>query len=156
MRKHPSRRQDPCGISLVGIATFLLTIMAPALAIESVSAAEVTPAITALAMTPKDHKPYAGDALAISVAATAADPSALEYQFLMDGKIIQPWSPQASHQQIMTLDELGWHEVTVQVRDPHGQAHRTEEIYVLRHPFWPNPDMPPGLAIPLSPSAQHE
>lgn len=155
MRKRPGRRQDPCGASLLGVALSLLTGVAPALASEPVAASDVTtPSVTALAITPEDHKPSVGDALTISVVATAADPSRLEYQFLLDGEVIQPWSSVASHQRVMTLDELGLHEVIVQVRDLHSQTQRAEEIYVLRRPFWPNPDMPPGLAISVSPSAQ--
>jgi hypothetical protein len=84
----------------------------------------------------------------------ATDSSQVEYQFLLDGVVIQPWSPQAFCQRVMTLDGLGQHEVVVQVRNAHGQSQQETELYVLRRPFWPNPDMPPGLTTPVSPSAQ--
>lgn len=99
---------------------------------------------------------YAGEPLTMSAELPAADPSQVEYQFLLDGVVIQPWSPQAFCQRVMTLDELGLHEVTVQVRDDHGQVQQETEIYVVRRPFWPNSDMPPGLAMPVSQSVQHD
>lgn len=103
------------------------------------SAKPPAPIITTLTITPTDAKGrvYAGETLTMAADATSADPSSLEYQFLFDEAVIQPWSPNVSCQRMVTGDDRGLHAVMVQVRDPHGQTQRETEMYVLSRPIGP-------------------
>ena len=97
------------------------------------------PVIMALTVTPTDAKGrvYAGETLTMAADAASADPSSLEYQFLFDDEVIQPWSPNVSCQRMVTVDDRGLHAVMVQVRDPHGQTQQATSVYVIRKPISP-------------------
>ena len=136
MRTQPDCRQYPCWTFLLSLTIFLLTVVAPAPARESVSAAEVPPTITALT-PPPGSKLFVRETLTIAVEATGADPTGLEYQFLVDAVVIQPWSPASSCQWVLTDQARGRHTVTAHVRDAHGQATETTDIYVVRPPVPP-------------------
>jgi len=60
----------------------------------------------------------------------------LEYQFLVDDVVIQPWSKTPSCQLILDKSHVGPHHLTVQMRrrdDIIAQA--TDHIYVLHPPI---------------------
>jgi len=87
----------------------------------------------------------AGQTLHIVAEVKAVDPSRLEYQFVLDGQTIQPWSTQASCQRLLTLEDLGERRLLVQVRDPQGQAERETSVYVIRQPVYPTGHATPSI-----------
>lgn len=118
------------------VAGFLLVAVILQLTAAAAATPPAGPTITALTPTP-GSKSFVGETLTIAVEATGADPTGLEYQFLVDAVVIQPWSPASACQWVITDKERGLHTVTAHVRDAHGQATATTDIYVVRHPVPP-------------------
>lgn len=95
------------------------------------------PAITSV--QPADGgKPYAGDALTISVNATDQENDPIECQVLLDGQVLAGWGAAASATWTPTIAQRGLHTIELQARDSFGgSASRQTQVYVVRKPIMP-------------------
>ncbi len=86
-------------------------------------------------ITPADGTTYVdGASVPISVAASDADGDALQYQFLVDGVVKQPWTSAASWTW-NTTGVVREHAITVQVRDPYTrQVEQSFKLFGYRRP----------------------
>ncbi len=87
--------------------------------------------------TPPDGtKLYAAAAKSLQLTATDAEGDAIEYQLLVDGVALGPWSTSATQSWTPTLSQLGLHTLTFSARDAYGGARtKDSEIYVVRQPI---------------------
>jgi hypothetical protein len=86
-------------------------------------------------ITPADSAAlYENSTVVISVAAGNTGPSLVEYQFSIDGVILQAWSGQSTYSWSTTA---GKHTLKVEVKDTGGEDSRQSEVFVLRRPIAP-------------------
>lgn len=129
---------------LLARPVFLLWMGIALAGIQHVQAAEqaVPPADSvpaSVAMTVEPGRPnYPGNPLTISAVLQKPDASEAEYQFLVDHAVIQSWSPLASCQWVPVLQDIGKHQVEVQVRSRNGMTSQQESIYIYRRPVVPS------------------
>jgi hypothetical protein len=86
----------------------------------------------------KKSKFYAGDSIEISANVNDVDPSPLEYQFSIDGQVVQPWSATTSYNWATNTAGIGKHEIQVEVKDAGGSDSEAIPVYILRRPVWPS------------------
>lgn len=94
---------------------------------------DVPPKITSIA--PADGTiVYAGDTVVITPTVQDSDPSPLEYQFSVDGAVVQSWSAKSTYNWPASLKK---HTIKVQVRDAGGQDSKEVELFGCRRPIPP-------------------
>jgi len=85
---------------------------------------------------PDDTKLYAGAARSFQLIANDVEGDAIEYQILVNGVALGPWSASATQSWTPTLSQLGLHTVTFSARDAYGGARTKDvEVYVIRQPI---------------------
>jgi hypothetical protein len=81
-------------------------------------------------------KLYAGMARMLQLTATDAQNDPIEYQVLVDGVALGPWSATATTSWTPNLGQLGVHTLTFSARDADGGSRTKDiEVYVVRPPI---------------------
>jgi hypothetical protein len=80
---------------------------------------------------------YITDTITVTCIVNDIDASLLEYQFLIDGAIKQPWSSASSYSWIASSQDKGSHNIRIEARDAGGQDSKQVEVYIFRKPIEP-------------------
>lgn len=104
---------------------------------QAVPHADSVPAHVAMTVEPVRPN-YPGDPLTIFAVLQDPDTSEVEYQFLVDDAVMQSWSPSASCQWVPVLQDIGEHQLEVQVRNRNGMMSQQGSIYIYRRPVVPS------------------
>ncbi len=104
----------------------------------TVSVDTTPPTLNAISPQPSPSL-YVGDLLTLSATVTDTDPSPLEYQFSVDGAVVQPWSSTATYQWNTTSAMAGRHTITAEVRDAGGAVASSQGLYLYLRPPAPSP-----------------
>ena len=83
------------------------------------------------------EKFYEGETVLISATLNDQDPSPSEYQFSIDGEIVQAWSSNSSHSWITDSSDIGDHQIKIEGRDIGGEDTKEVSVYILRGPIEP-------------------
>lgn len=122
------------GIAIIS----LLAAMPPVFALGSAPPRHSGAPIILAVRIPGDTL-FAGQTLRIAAEVQAADPSRLEYRFLVDEVVLQPWGSASVCEWATSTSDRGPHRITVQARTPRGEAQAGVDVFILHH----RPVMPP-------------
>jgi len=78
-----------------------------------------------------------GETLEISVEATDPNNDILQYQFIVNDKVKQPWSADPTYNYILKASDTGINNIKVEVTDGIETKDQEVEIYIFRSPIAP-------------------
>lgn len=93
---------------------------------------------TISSLIPDNTKVFAGSTVVFQAIAADQDNDLLEYQFLIDGTPLGPWSANPTQSLQIEPDLFGLSTISVRVRDRFGgEANRKSRVFVAVRPVFP-------------------